>query len=329
MKVLITGANGFLGSWLTKALTEKGFDVSILVRPTSDLSELSGLKFNKVYGDVTDLDSLNKAFAGMDGIFHLAGVVAYKKKDRPLMEKVNVLGTQYVLDAMEKQNVKKLLHLSSVVAIGASSSPKIILNEDSPYTIGHLNLGYFETKKAAEDLVKARLKNQSFEAVMVNPSTIYGPADAKKGSRSVQLKVAQGRFPFYTSGGVSVVGVDDVIDGILKAWDKGRSGERYILSGDNWTIRELFEAIAQEAQVPPPKMKLPNFALHGLGMVGDFLAQFGIKGGISRENAWTSTMYHWFDNSKARRELGFSPKPARFAIQQSVQWMKNHGLLDK
>lgn len=329
MKVLITGANGFLGSWLTKALNEKGFDVSILVRPTSDLSELQGCKFNKIFGDVTDPDSLNKAFAGMDGVFHLAGVVAYKKKDRPLMEKVNVLGTQYVLDAIEKQKVKKLLHLSSVVAIGASTDPKHVLNEESPYTIGHLNLGYFETKKAAEDLVKARLKNQSFEAVMVNPSTIYGPADAKKGSRSVQLKVAQGRFPFYTSGGVSVVGVEDVVDGILKAWDKGRSGERYILSGENWTIRELFTAIAEEAQVPPPKYKLPNFALHGLGMTGDFLAKFGIKGGISRENAWTSTMYHWFDNSKARRELGFSPKPARFAIQQSVQWMKNHGLLNK
>lgn len=329
MKCLITGANGFLGSWLTRALIEKGHDVSVLVRPTSDLSELQGLDFKKVYGDVTDPESLNKAFKGMDGIFHLAGVVAYKKKDRAMMEKVNVTGTQNVLDAIEKQNVPKLLHLSSVVAIGASSDPKHILNENSPYNIGHLNLGYFETKKAAEDLVKDRLKNKKFEAIMVNPSTIYGPADAKKGSRSVQVKVAQGRFPFYTSGGVSVVGVDDVVDGILKAWDKGRSGERYILSGENWTIRELFSHIAQEAGVEPPKHKIPDFALHGLGMMGDLFNSLGLKGGISRENAWTSTMYHWFDNSKAKQELGFNPQPASLAIRQSVNWMKTHGLLNK
>lgn len=329
MKVLVTGANGFLGSWLTRALVEKGHDVSILVRPTSDLSELSGIPFTKVYGDVTDLDSLNKAFKGIEGVFHLAGVVAYKKKDRPLMDRVNVEGTRNVLDAIEKQNVKKLLHLSSVVAIGASNSPKVILNEDSPYTISDLNLGYFETKKAAEDLVKAQLKNNSFEAVMVNPSTIYGKADAKKGSRSVQLKVAQGKFPFYTSGGVSIVAVEDVITGIMKAWDKGRSGERYILSGENWTIHQLFTAIAEEAGVEPPRILLPNSVLHTVGFIGDMLARFGLKGGISKENAYTSTMYHWFDNSKARRELDFNPQPARVAIHNSVTWMKENGLLNK
>ena len=329
MKVVVTGANGFLGSWLTKQLAQEGYDVHILARPTSDLSDLKGANFKTLIGDVTDSSSLEKAFADAEGVFHLAGVVAYRHEDRALMEKVNVQGTANVVQAAEKMKVPKVLHLSSVVAIGASKSAKNILNEDSPYTIGNLNLGYFETKRKAELLVKAASDRGAFKAIIVNPSTIYGAADAKKGSRSVQVKVAQGRFPFYTPGGASIVGVEDVIDGIMKAWDKGRPGERYILSHENWTVKELFTAIAEEAQVEPPKYKLPSFVLHSVGFLGDALRPLGVKGPVTRENAWTSTMFHWFDNSKARRELGFNPRPAREAIQKSVRWMKDNGLLNK
>ena len=329
MKVVVTGANGFLGSWLTKALVSRGYDVHILARPTSDLSDLKGVNFKTLFGDVTDPVSLEKAFAGAQGVFHLAGVVAYRHEERAQMEKVNVQGAANVIQAAEKMKVPKILHLSSVVAIGASTSPKEILNENSPYTISKLNLGYFETKRKAEILVKAATDRGAFEAIIVNPSTIYGASDAKKGSRSVQVKVAQGRFPFYTPGGASIVGVEDVVDGIMKAWDKGRSGERYILSHENWTVKELFTAIAQEAGVKPPAHKLPSFVLHSVGFIGDALRPLGVKGPVTRENAWTSTMFHWFDNSKARRELGFNPRPAREAIQKSVQWMKEHGLLNK
>ena len=329
MKVVVTGAHGFLGSWLTRELVKAGYDVHILARPTSDLSDLSGLPYKKLIGDVTDPTSLEKAFVDAKGVFHLAGVVAYKHEDRELMEKVNVQGTANVVNAAAKSKVPKLLHLSSVVAVGASKKPDQILNEDSPYTIGDLNLGYFETKRRAEEIVKNATAKGAFESIIVNPSTIYGAGDAKKGSRSVQVKVAQEKFPFYTPGGASIVGVEDVIDGIMKAWDKGRSGERYILSHENWTVKELFTAIAEEAGVEPPTMKLPSPVLHTLGYITDALRPLGIKGPVSRENAWTSTMFHWFDNSKARRELGFNPRPAREAIKKSVGWMREHGLLDK
>ena len=166
--------------------------------------------------------------------------------------------------------------------------------------------------------------------MIVNPSTIYGSGDAKKGSRSVQVKVAQGKFPFYTYGGASIVGVEDVVDGIMQAWEKGRSGERYILSYENWTVQKLFSTIADEAGAKRPAYGLPTSLLRNLGAAGDkFLRPLGLKGPITRENAWTSTMYHWFDNSKARRELGFNPKPANEAIRKSVQWMKENGLLKK
>lgn len=327
MKVLITGANGFLGSWLTKSLVEQGHEVFCLVRKNSDLSELTGIQCQYLYGDVTNYDSLVQAFIGIDTVFHLAGVIAYKKKDRQLMEMVNVQGTQNVINAMIASQVNKLVYLSSVVAIGSSMSPHQILDENSEYRIGHLDLGYFQTKHQAELLVRQATQSGQIQSVILNPSTIYGFGDAKKGSRKMQLKVAQGRFNFYTQGGVNVVAVEDVILGILSAWKKGKNGERYILSGENLTIKQLFQYIAEAAQVKPPEYCIPNFVLHTIGFIDDLLEKMNIHGPISRENAHTATMYHWFKNDKAKNELDFNPRPAKDAIKNSVTWMRQQGMI--
>jgi dihydroflavonol-4-reductase len=215
-----------------------------------------------------------------------------------------------------------------VVAIGASFDGKP-LNEDSPYNVKHLDLGYFETKHAAENIVREANQTGRVDAVMVNPGTIYGPGDAKKGSRGVQLKVARGKFPFYPPGGVNIVSVEDVVDCTIAAWKRGRSGERYIVGGENLLIRDVFKMIASEAGVEPPSIPLPRPLIFTIGKVGDLLESIGKKGPLNTENAWTSVLYHWFDSSKAQRELGLSPKPASFAIAQSVKWIKENGLLHR
>lgn len=326
-KVLVTGANGFLGSWVTRALVNEGHDVYALVRPKSDLSELEGVGCKYVHGDVTDVHSLLEAFKGMDSVFHLAGVIAYKKSQRALMNKVNVEGTANVVSVCREHKVRRLVYLSSVVAIGGGFSPDDILNESSAYNLTDLNLGYFETKHEAEKIVKKACDKHEIDAVILNPSTIYGAGDAKKGSRKMQLKVAQGRLKFYTSGGVNVVAVEDVVDGILKAWKNGKSGERYILAGENILIKDLFAMIAAEAGVKAPSFELPESFLHTLGAIGDLMEKAGLKGPVSKENAHTATMFHWFDSSKAQKDLDFKPRPAREAIHNSVQWMKDHNLL--
>lgn len=329
MKVVVTGANGFLGSWLVRALAERGCDVHALVRPTADLSELDGATYKTVHGDVTDPESLKKAFEGADSVFHLAGVIAYKESQRALMERVNVGGTRNVIEACAHAKPRRLVHLSSVVAVGAGLSPDQVLNEDSPYNVGHLNLGYFETKRLSEQLVVEAARSGRQDAVILNPSTIYGAGDARKGSRSTQLKVARGKFPFYTSGGVSILAVEDAIFGILSGWEHGRNGERYILSGENITIQQLFTTIAELAGVEPPKYHLPNVALTAMGTWGDLREKMGLRGTFSMENAKTSVMYHWFDHAKATRELGLRPRPAREAIKASIDWIREHGLLKK
>jgi dihydroflavonol-4-reductase len=326
MKVLVTGATGFLGGWMVRKLIEDGNEVKILRRKSSNLEDLEGLQIEHAEGDVTNAQSLVEATRGVDSVFHLAGLIAYTRAQREAMQKVNVDGTKNVIDACVTNKIRRLLHLSSVVAIGASFD-KVPLNEESPYNVRHLNLGYFETKHDAEVLVKKAVSENKLDAVMVNPSTIYGAGDAKKGSRGAQLKVAQGKMPFFTGGGVNVVAVEDVVDATVKAWKVGRTGERYILSGENILIKDLFTMIAKEAGIAPPKIFLPNPVVHAIGAVGDMLEKIGKKGPINSETAWTSTLYHWFDSSKAQRELGLRPKPASYAIAQSIGWVRENGLL--
>jgi dihydroflavonol-4-reductase len=327
VKVIVTGASGFLGGWLVKRLINEGLDVSILARKGSDLSELSGLRYTIVEGDVSDSSQLAKAFSEHDSVFHLAGLVAYNRTARDMMEKVNVLGTQNVIEACKKSKIKRLVYMSSVVAVGASFDGKSLLNEQSIYNISHLNLGYFETKHKAEKLVVEATRRGDVDAVILNPGTIYGGADAKKGSRKTQVKVAQGKFPFYPSGGVNVVSVHDVVDATLAGWKRGKSGERYILGNENLTIKAVFELIAEAANVEPPKFALPKGAIFALGYVGDFMERVGLKGPMSLENAWTANMFHWYDSTKARTELGLGRRSAKDAISESVGWMKEHHLI--
>jgi dihydroflavonol-4-reductase len=327
MKILVTGATGFVGTWMCKKLLKEGHDVHILRRKSSEISELNDPRIQHHLGDVTDINSLKNSAKDMDAIFHLAGIIGYTKQMRTEMEKVNVEGTQNVLDVCKTLNIKKLVYMSSVVAVGASFDGKIPLNETSSYELTKLNLGYFETKHKAENLVLNATINGDVEAIILNPSTIYGPGDAKKGSRKTQIKVAQGKMPFYTSGGVSIIFIEDMVNATYQAFLKGKPGQRYILSGENITIKELFRLIAKAAGSPPPKLFLPNFVVHAIGFLGDKLELIGKKGPLNSETAWTATLYHWFDSSKAQRELDLKITPAAEAINSSVTWMKNNGLL--
>ncbi len=322
MKVLVTGASGFIGKWLVKALLDRGDQVRVLGRSEASFKDPLFQNTEKIYGDISNLEQVSAAVQGCEMVFHLAGLIGYTKTMYQKMIIANVVGTQNVVDACIQHKVKKLIHMSSVVAVGASFDKKP-LNEDSEYNISHLHLGYFETKRRAEEIVLDAAKNNSLFALCINPSTVYGPGDAEKGSRKTQIKVAQGKFPFYTGGGVNVVHVEDLTKAILIASEIGRSGERYIIAGENILIKDLFRIIAEEAGVKAPWIRLPNWLVHILGKAG------GEKGPVNSETAWTSTLFHWFDSSKAQKELQLNPRPAREAIKESVQWMKEKGLLDQ
>ena len=321
MKVLVTGASGFLGGWLCKALCEKGWQTHALLRPTSDRSDLKNLNIHFHTGDVTDLNSFMEAGQGMDLIFHLAGLVAHSEKKLKEMEKVNVQGTANAIEVC-RTKAAKLIHISSVVTVGASTSP-VVLNEESSYTPTLSQIGYFRTKKQAELLVQEACKKEKISAVILNPSTVYGAGDMKKQSRKVQEKVAQGRFPFYTSGGVSVVDAPSVAEACIQAVERGRQAERYILSGGNISIKTLFSLIAKSAGVRPPFIHLNNFSLRILAEIGTGLQYLHLHFPVNRQSARLACLYHWFDHSKAHKELGFTPIKVEKAIENSIKWWRN------
>jgi dihydroflavonol-4-reductase len=322
----VTGATGFIGSWLVRHLVEKSHSVSILSRRHELPTEFRGLPVKVVTGDLDKLDLLKSAFSGSDAVFHLAGFIAYKKNDIPEMEKTNVVGTQNVVDAVLAAKTPRLIHMSTVNAIGASLN-QAVLNEASEYNLSKYNFGYSQTKLAAEKIVMTACREKNLNAVVVNPSNVYGYGDAKKGSRSTQLKVARGKFPFYTSGGVSIANVHDVVAATVTAYQKGRTGERYILGGENITIEEMFRLIATAAGVKPPSFKLPNEAVKILGYLGDGLETLNLKGPINSATAFLSLMFHWFDSSKAQKELDYRVTPAKISIEQSVAYMRESGLI--
>jgi len=262
------------------------------------------------------------ATKNIDVVFHVAGLVSYSPLDYALMEEINVRGTANVLKASIENKVGRLIFTSSVVAVGASSK-KEILNEESSYDLGKYKLAYYDTKRRAEGLVLEASRKKEIEAVVLNPSVMFGPGDVVKGSRKTHLKVIKGKFPFYPPGGVNVMHVGDAVHAHINAIKMGRSGERYILSGDNLSVHEFFRMLANEGGHRAPRVALPKWFLK---MAFYFSRFFKIK--TSSDSFLISTLFHFYDSSKARRELDFNPRPAIKGIEDSISWSRAHGFLE-
>ncbi len=324
MKCLVTGATGFVGSWLTKFLVNKGHSVRVFCRDPLRAPD----KTEVFSGDICQIDALKKAVLGIDVVYHLAGLVSSGKKHLKDMQRVNIQGTQNVIDACINARTQRLVHMSSVAAIGASFTPNC-LNEESPFLIEKLNLGYFQTKKQAEDLVKKSVRSGHLDAVILNPATIYGPGDMLKSSRKIHLQVAKGYFPFYPPGGVNIIDIESVVEATYNATTKGRKGERYILSGENILIKELFQIITQAVGRRSFFIPVPKTCLKMLGVIGDQFENRNKSFLITSETVQISTLFHWFDSSKAKSELNLKPQNAKQAITNSINWALQNKMITK
>lgn len=317
--IFVTGATGFVGKNLVPKLATQGYNVTCLARnPDHQLfKDFASVKWVK--GDILDpIDLLAPLIEGHDTVYHLAGLIGYKKSIRERMFKVNVNGTEAVLHAAIEVSCENFIFMSSVAAIGAGFTPDTIMNEDSPYNLDGYDFGYFDSKHLAEKRVVEISSHSALKTFILNPSTIYGPGDSSKSSRATQVKVAKGGFPFAPPGGVNVVHIDDVIQACLSVVTLGQKNRRYILAGENILIRDLFFLIAKFANVPPPKWVLPKYILYSLGFIGDLTQRFALNSGFSLENARVACCYHWFSNARAISELKIQFKSSEAAIKDSV-----------
>jgi dihydroflavonol-4-reductase len=326
MATLVTGATGFLGSHITRKLVERGDEVRTLLRKTSNTINIDDLDVEKVYGDVTDIDSVRKAVDGCDTLYHAAGLVSFKQADYDKMEEVNVRGTNNVLTAAMEAGVRKAVYTSSVAAIGLKPG-KEPADEETPFDPGSTDIEYILSKYRAE---REALKfvEKGLPLVIVNPSIVTGAGDVYVSTSGIILWYCKRRLPGYTDGGINLVDAEDVALGHLLAEEKGRVGEKYILSNRNITIKELFEVLEKVTGIPRPKLKIPYF----LAYAGAYIAELI---GISAPNyvamdvdSIKGSKYYWyFDNSKAVNELGFSPRPLEETIESTVNWFRENGYI--
>ncbi len=326
MKALVTGSTGFVGSHIARALVESGHDVRALHRTTSRLDVLAGLKYESAIGDVTDSDSLRTACAGIDWVFHVAAVADYWRADKTRLFHVNVEGTRKVLEAAREANVKRVIFTSSVAAIGWRSDG-LPSDESLPFNLPPERFPYGYSKVLAEEVV-AEAVAAGQDVVILNPVVIMGPGDLNmiSGSFITQVKRLQWAVPI-ASGGVSVIDVRDVARGHLAAAEKGRTGERYILSTANYSHRELLTMIAEIVGAIPPFIRVPDFVLPPVAALIDLLRKVGISMPVDANQTRLGARKAYFDAGKAHTELGVPLIDMRQSLRDTYVWYMENGYI--
>ena len=323
--VLVTGGTGFIGSNLAARLVTLGCNVRILRRPNSDLRAIGDLDVDHRYGDVRDAGSLAAAMKNCDTVFHTAAVVTFARKKIPLQYEVNVIGARNVAASCAIAGVERLVHTSSIAAIGY---PRVgeLATEETVYNWGSRS-GYKLSKHLAEAEILAGVAN-GLDAVIVNPAVVIGERDIHMHGGQIIKEARRGLVPFYLDGGMSVVYVGDVVNGHIQAAQRGRKGERYILSGHNLTHKEIFQRAATLLGGRAPFVKLPIPLLRFSARVIEGVSNaLDVEPWISSDLVAGAGLYNWFSCEKAKRELGYALTPFDDTIRAAFTWYTEHGFV--
>ena len=324
MKALVTGATGFVGGAVARALVRAGTDVRALVRSKSDALNLSGLPVEQVEGDLLDPASLRTALAGCRQLYHVAAYYALWARDPSIFYEVNVTGTRNVLTAARQSGIERTVYCSTIGAIGLPAGGGLG-TEETPVSLEQMAGHYKRSKYLAEQEVLA-LANEGLPVVIVNPSAPVGAGDVKPTpTGQVIVDFMKGRMPAYIETGMNIVDVDDVATGHLLAMEKGRQGERYILGCKNLMLKEVFDILSRLTGVKAPSLRLPRSLVLPLAYVNQWMAQVtGLPPRIPLEGVKMAKYRMHYDCSKAIRELGIPQTPPEAALEKAVQWFRAH-----
>lgn len=329
MKTLITGATGFVGSAVLRQLIKSGHSVRALVRSNSDRRNLAGLSIEICTGDLTDRPSLDRAVAGCSTLFHVAADYRLWVINPRAIYEANVTGTRNIMLAAAHAGVTRIVYTSSVATLGLNpdGSPA---DEDTPVSLANMIGHYKRSKFLAEAEVKRLAEEEGLPVIIVNPSTPVGPRDIKPTPTGrIIVDAASGRMPAYVDTGLNLVHVDDVAAGHLLALERGKVGERYVLGAVNMTLKEILTELAAITGRQPPKIRLPHNLVLPIAYVSEAWARTmgGKEPRVTLVGVRLAKKRMFFSTEKARRVLGFHPRPVGEALQDAVNWFREHGYL--
>jgi dihydroflavonol-4-reductase len=320
-RVLVTGGTGFLGEHLCKALVERGFAVTALARSRSDVLEDIGVRL--VRGDVLTGDELGEALDGATAVFHLAGMVSRDPDDGQRMMRLHVDGTRRVLEAMAARGIRRMV-LASTSGTIAVSKHEVILDERADYAT-ELVAGwpYYASKIYQERLAFDLGPRSGVEVVAVNPSLLLGPGDRRLSSTGDVRRFLRRDIPVVPDGGINFVDARDAAAATAAALDHGRAGERYLMGGPNWTMKNFFGRLSRIAKVAPPRLKLPaKLNRFGASLIEEVYRRRGKEPPVDRISVEMSEHYWWFDSRKAETELGFSARDPALTLHDTVEYLR-------
>jgi dihydroflavonol-4-reductase len=322
---LVTGATGFVGAAVAKALLRSGQKVRVLARPNSDRRNLEGLKVEIVQGALDDFASLPKAVADCRYVFHVAADYRLWVPDPEIMFRVNVEGTRELMLAAQAAGVERIVYTSSVAVLGILKDG--LADEETPSTAQDMIGPYKLSKFQAEAAVRELIEEQGLPAVIVNPSTPIGPGDVKPTpTGKLIVQAARGRMPAFVDTGLNVAHVEDVALGHLLAARLGKIGRRYILGGENLTLADILVEVARLTGRRPPRLRMPHRAVLPIARGAEALARLTRREPFATVDAVRMSMKKMFFNSaRAIEELGYAPRPGNQAIADAITWFKANG----
>lgn len=326
MLAFVTGATGFLGSHVARVLAEQGAKLRLLVRSTSDLRNLADLDAERVTGDLRDIGSFEKAMVGCEALFHVAADYRLWVRDPEQMYRSNVEGTRSLLEAARKQGVRRVVYTSSVATMGFSSNGRLA-DENSPVTLAEM-IGPYKRSKFMAEQVAFEAARSGQDVVVVNPTTPVGERDLKPTpSGRIVVDFLKRKFPAYVDTGLNLVDATECARGHVQALEKGRAGERYILGGENLTLKEILDRLGAIAGLPSPRVKVPYIFALATGVVDETVTGriLGREPRATIDAVRMGRKKMFITSAKAERELGWLTVPVDGALRRAVEWFRANG----
>ena len=326
MLAFVTGATGFVGSHVARALAEQGADLRLLVRSNSNLKNVADLKADLATGDLRDPASLEKAISRCDTVFHVAADYRLWVRDPDEMYRANVEGTRAILDAVRKNNVRRVVYTSSVATMGFTSDGKSA-DETSPVSLENM-IGPYKRSKYMAEQVAIEAARAGLDVVIVNPTTPVGERDIKPTPTGrIVVDFLKKKFPAYVDTGLNLVDVTQCARGHIAALEKGRSGERYILGGENLTLKQILDKLAAITGLPSPSIRVPYFMALATGVVDEVVTGriLGREPRATIDAVRMGRKKMFVSSAKAERELGWIVAPVDDALRRAAEWFRENG----